>query len=70
MEEESSRFLMVSSVSILIRIEIYLRSFFVLIGSSCIELGAQWIHGRKGNPVYELAKSIDLIDNKTKSEIN
>lgn len=27
-----------------------------------VELGAQWIHGRKGNPIYELAKQLHLVD--------
>lgn len=35
--------------------------------SSIIELGAQWLHGTKGNPVYDLAKKHDLLD-KSSSE--
>ena len=25
-------------------------------------MGAQWIHGQKGNPIYELSKQLHLID--------
>lgn len=32
------------------------------IGSAKIELGANWIHGVLGNPIYELAMSNSLID--------
>eukprot|EP00057_Strongylocentrotus_purpuratus_P035156 XP_797923.3 PREDICTED: peroxisomal N(1)-acetyl-spermine/spermidine oxidase [Strongylocentrotus purpuratus] len=30
-------------------------------GSHAIELGANWLHGTKGSPVYELAKKHDLL---------
>ncbi|XP_063967218.1 spermine oxidase-like [Lytechinus pictus] len=30
-------------------------------GSRAIELGANWLHGTKGSPVYELAKTHDLL---------
>lgn len=26
-----------------------------------LELGAQWIHGQQGNPVYEIAQKNDLV---------
>jgi monoamine oxidase len=36
--------------------------------SDCIELGAQWIHGQKNNPVYELCKKLNFVDEQTKSK--
>ena len=35
--------------------------------SSFIELGAQWIRGTRGNPIYELANVLDLVDRRAKS---
>ena len=31
-------------------------------------MGAQWIHGRKGNPIYELANNLNLLDKSTESK--
>ena len=36
--------------------------FFVIQGGTKIELGANWIHGILGNPLYELAVSHNLVD--------
>lgn len=36
--------------------------------NNCVELGAQWIHGRKGNPIYELCKKLHLVDESEESE--
>lgn len=30
-------------------------------GGATVELGAQWIHGQQGNPVYELAERLGLL---------
>ncbi|CAF0978144.1 unnamed protein product [Brachionus calyciflorus] len=32
--------------------------------NSFIELGAQWIHGTKKNPIYDLTKALNLLDEK------
>ena len=32
------------------------------IGNHFIEYGAQWIHGVKKNPIYQLASNLDLVD--------
>ncbi|KAL1460639.1 hypothetical protein WDU94_012602 [Cyamophila willieti] len=29
-----------------------------------IDFGAQWIHGQKGNPVYEMAKEFSLVEDE------
>ena len=47
---------------------IYLNKFkkistFLRIESGVLELGAQWLHGMDGNPLYYLAKERDLISN-------
>jgi len=41
--------------------------FCIRIGSNVIELGAQWVHGEIGNPVFELASTTGeiLLDLKT-----
>lgn len=31
-------------------------------------MGAQWIHGRKGNPIYELSKQLHLVDESEERE--
>ena len=36
--------------------------FLCLKGETKIELGAHWIHGILGNPLYELAVSNNLVD--------
>ena len=35
-----------------------------------IELGAQWIHGEKKNPIYDLCSKIGIVDKATKSKLN
>ncbi|CAG2122572.1 unnamed protein product, partial [Medioppia subpectinata] len=32
-------------------------------GNGVLELGAQWLHGQHGNPLYYMAKERDLISN-------
>nr|CAH7723595.1 unnamed protein product [Callosobruchus chinensis] len=32
-------------------------------GAGFVDLGAQWIHGEKGNIVYEMVKHLDLVSN-------
>ncbi|XP_026678358.1 lysine-specific histone demethylase 1B [Diaphorina citri] len=31
-------------------------------GNTFIDIGAQWVHGQKGNVVYEMAKEFDLVE--------
>ena len=31
-------------------------------------MGAQWIHGRRGNPIYDLCKQLNLVDDSKKRE--
>ncbi|KAI5709312.1 hypothetical protein M8J76_015147 [Diaphorina citri] len=35
-------------------------------GDYRIDMGAQWVHGQKGNVVYEMAKPFDLVDDSCK----
>jgi hypothetical protein len=37
-------------------------------GSHVIELGAQWIHGEKKNPIHDLCTKIGIVDNGTNSK--
>ena len=46
------------------------RLFLCLQGGTKIELGANWIHGILGNPLYELAVSNNLVDVAEVSLIN
>lgn len=39
-------------------------------GNNTIELGAQWIHGRKGNPIYELCKKLHLTDESEGKDVD
>ena len=34
----------------------------IIIEKHFIEIGAQWIHGTVGNPVFDIAESLDLVD--------
>jgi hypothetical protein len=36
--------------------------FFMILGDSYLELGAQWLHGEVGNPIYEFSKKHQLLD--------
>ena len=47
-----------------------IRLFLCLQGGTKIELGANWIHGILGNPLYELAVSNNLVDVAEVSLIN
>lgn len=38
------------------------------IGQATLELGATWIHGANGNPVYHLAKDSGLLEHTTDEE--
>lgn len=38
---------------------------YLILENRFLELGAQWLHGEKGNPLYELAKKKNLISNPT-----
>ena len=48
----------------------FTRLFLCLQGGTKIELGANWIHGILGNPLYELAVSNNLVDVAEVSLIN
>lgn len=37
---------------------------FLILENSFIEMGAQWIHGTRKNPIFELSKSLDLLDDR------
>ena len=39
----------------------------VFLAASVIELGAQWIHGQVGNPVYDICKEEGLLDESLES---
>ncbi|RMZ99367.1 spermine oxidase-like [Brachionus plicatilis] len=40
----------------------------IFFDNSFIEMGAQWIHGTKKNPIFELSKSLDLLDGRKITE--
>lgn len=42
--------------------------FFRYEGNATLELGATWIHGANGNPVYHLAKDNGLLEDTTDGE--
>lgn len=41
---------------------------FVFVGKATLELGATWIHGANGNPVYHLAEENGLLEDTTDEE--
>lgn len=43
-------------------------SFFFLPGKATLELGATWIHGANGNPIYHLAEDNGLLEHTTEDE--
>lgn len=42
--------------------------FFYFVGKAAFELGATWIHGANGNPVYHLAQENRLLEHTTDEE--
>ena len=49
-------------MTLLLKSQIFLCNNIISEGGSKIELGANWIHGILGNPLYELAVSHNLVD--------
>ena len=49
-------------MNLLLESQIFLCNNIISEGGSKIELGANWIHGILGNPLYELAVSHNLVD--------
>lgn len=44
-------------------------SYFLLsTGKTTLELGATWIHGANGNPIYHLAEENGLLEHTTEEE--
>ena len=43
-------------------------SFLFTGGHPHIEMGAQWIHGQKGNPIYKLSSQLGNVALENKSE--
>ncbi len=43
-------------------------NFPFLTGKTTLELGATWIHGANGNPIYHLAEDNGLLEHTTEEE--
>lgn len=41
---------------------------FIFVGNATLELGATWIHGSNGNPVYHLAEDNGLLEHTSDGE--
>lgn len=41
---------------------------FYFVGKTTLELGATWIHGANGNPVYHMAEDNGLLEHTTDGE--
>jgi len=39
-------------------------------GAGVVDLGAQWVHGAKGNVIYDMAKPLGLLDETSPSAVN
>lgn len=59
------------SVTKLIKLALKLFAFIFNITNKLaghnIEIGAQWIHGKENNPIYDFAEPLGLVDEETKS---
>lgn len=49
-------------------IYIFFLSLSSLLGKANLELGATWIHGANGNPIYHLAEDNGLLEHTTEDE--
>lgn len=47
---------------------LFLFPFLLLLDKATLELGATWIHGANGNPIYHLAEDNGLLEHTTEDE--